>query len=208
MCLLRFTANSKGVKVLFRTGAAFVSARLGIDPIPPMTSAQLSLDSNMGGLIIAGSYVPKTTAQLQTLIERSGSYLTTVVIDVERLLKGDEVLASALETTEEELRKGQDVLVMTSRKLVTGSDEGESLDIGSAVARTLVQFLQQLAVRPRYIIAKVSFVILPAHSPVLVTNMLFHVGRHHRVRRGNKGTEIPTSVDRGPSCRWRTFVEM
>lgn len=56
---------------------------------------------------------------------------------------------------EGQLGKGRDVLVMTSRKLVTGGNERESLDIGSVVAGALVEFLRRLTVRPRYIIAKV-----------------------------------------------------
>lgn len=77
-----------------------------------------------------------------------------VVIKVESLLAGDDVLASALQAAEGDIQAGKDVLVMTSRNLITGSDERESLDIGSKVAACLVQFLQQLTTRPRYIIAK------------------------------------------------------
>jgi hypothetical protein len=44
---------------------------------------------------------------------------------------------------------------MTSRKLITGADELSSLKIGSVVAEALVSVLQQIDVRPRYIIAKV-----------------------------------------------------
>jgi len=98
--------------------------------------------------------VPKTTAQLKILTERSGSSLTTIELEVEKLLKGDDVVAAALKTAEAEISKGQDVLIMTSRKLVTGADERASLDIGSTVARALVDFLQRLTTRPRYIIAK------------------------------------------------------
>lgn len=43
---------------------------------------------------------------------------------------------------------------MTSRKLVTGRDELDSLAIGARVAEALVKVLQQIQVRPRYIIAK------------------------------------------------------
>jgi len=114
----------------------------------------MSFTANRGGLIIAGSYVPKTTSQLKILREQSGTHLTTIELDVEQLLSGSDVLDAALQTAEAEISRGQDVLVMTSRKLVTGSNERESLDIGSVVARTLVDFLTRLSVRPRYVIAK------------------------------------------------------
>lgn len=111
-------------------------------------------------MIIAGSYVPKTTAQLEVLTSRSGDKLTTVVLDVEKLLASPEsaaeAIAHAITVAEREIARRQDVLVMTSRKLVVGDDAKKSLDIGSVVADALVKFLQQLKVKPRYVIAKVS----------------------------------------------------
>ncbi|KAK7181867.1 hypothetical protein DPSP01_009467 [Paraphaeosphaeria sporulosa] len=151
-------ASAQGKKFLFRSGAAFVSARLGISPIPPISAEQLALDGTKGGLIIAGSYVPKTTAQLKYLREHSSDKLTTVELDVNKLLESpesrEEELQRALATAESELQKPQDVLVMTSRKLITGADERSSLDIGSTVAAVLVAFLTKLKATPRYIIAK------------------------------------------------------
>lgn len=153
-----FLAAKRGKRFLFRTGAAFVSARLGISPIPPISAATLSLPSEVGGLILAGSYVPKTTAQLESLVSGRGSKLTTIILDVERLLESplsaEETLTQSLDLAVREISRGQDVLLMTSRKLITGSDERSSLDIGSTVAKTLVSFVERLNSRPRYIIAK------------------------------------------------------
>lgn len=153
-------AASQGREFLFRTGAAFVSSRLGIPQIEPISAAQLSLSPAVGGLVIAGSYVPKTTAQLQVLRERGGDKLTTIVLDVPKLLVSEEEakaeIKKDIEIAEAEIAKGQDVLIMTSRDLVTGDDERKSLDIGSTVAKALVSFLVDLKTKPRYIIAKVS----------------------------------------------------
>ncbi|KAH7143793.1 hypothetical protein EDB81DRAFT_796380 [Dactylonectria macrodidyma] len=151
-------ASESGKRFLFRTGAAFVSARLAIPSIPPISSSHLGLSQDVGGLIIAGSYVPKTTAQLESLRTRSGDKLTSIVLDVRKLLESPDSATSevsnALTTAEAEIRRGQDVLVMTSRELIVGGDEAKSLDIGSTVARALVSFLQKLEQKPRYVIAK------------------------------------------------------
>ncbi|KAJ3540532.1 hypothetical protein NM208_g5028 [Fusarium decemcellulare] len=151
-------ASDSGKRFLFRTGAAFVSARLGIPSIPPISASQLHLSGDAGGLVIAGSYVPKTTAQLESLRNRSGKDLTSIILDVRKLLQSPEdastEVQNALTTAEAEIKKGQDVLVMTSRELVVGDDEAKSLDIGSTVARALVSFLQNLEEKPRYVIAK------------------------------------------------------
>ncbi|KAK6718943.1 hypothetical protein SNK03_002072 [Fusarium graminearum] len=151
-------ASQQGKKYLYRTGAAFVSSRLGISSIPPLSASQLGLSKEVGGLIIAGSYVPKTTAQLDSLVTKSGVNLTTITLNVKALLKSDESakqdVSNAIELASQKIKNGQDVLVMTSRELIVGKDEVESLDIGSTIAKALVSFLQNLEQKPRYIIAK------------------------------------------------------
>lgn len=151
-------AASRGHRFLYRSGAALVSSRLGIEPIPPKSADALHLDKKVGGLIIAGSYVPKTTAQLKTLREKSGDKLTTIELSVKELLSSESAattaITNAISQAESEIQRGQDVLIMTSRDLITGKDERESLNIGSVIAKNLVRFLQDLTTRPRYVIAK------------------------------------------------------
>lgn len=151
-------ASAQSRKFLYRSGAALVSSRLGIKPIPPKSADALKLNKSVGGLIIAGSYVPKTTAQLKTLREEAGDKLTTIELQVDDLLQSEDVADSkvqdAITYAQREIERGQDVLIMTSRKLITGKDERESLNIGSVVAKSLVKFLQGLQTRPRYIVAK------------------------------------------------------
>jgi uncharacterized protein YgbK (DUF1537 family) len=48
----------------------------------------------------------------------------------------------------------QDVVVMTSRQLVTGADKEESLQIGAVVSAALVAVVRGLTVRPRFVVAK------------------------------------------------------
>jgi uncharacterized protein YgbK (DUF1537 family) len=119
-------------------------------------------------LIIAGSYVPKTTAQLKVLTDRRGVTGELAIIE----MKVDELIASpetasqtvqrVVQETESYLRAGKDTLVMTSRKLITGGDKLSSLKIGSAVAEALVSVLQRIEVQPRFIIAKVWFRLFSA----------------------------------------------
>ncbi|ODM16339.1 hypothetical protein SI65_08339 [Aspergillus cristatus] len=156
-------AEAKGKHFLYRTGAAFVSSRLGIRSKAPITANELHLPSprQTGGLILLGSYVPKTTAQVDTLINRSkenGKELAIIEIKVEELLESHEsalrTIQNIVKETEQYLQAGKDTLVMTSRKLVTGDDKISSLAIGTTVAEAVVRVLQGIEVRPRYIIAK------------------------------------------------------
>jgi len=156
-------AEQTGKRYLYRTGAAFVSARLGITGKASMTAQELDMDystNSTGGLIIAGSYVPKTTAQLKALRERRGLNLHVIELDVGKLIdssgEGSGSVASAIVEANTWIQNGEDVLVMTSRKLITGSDGISSLKIGGLVAAALVDVLQGVTVRPRYVIAKVT----------------------------------------------------
>ena len=156
--------QAQGKRYIYRTGAAFVSTRLGIEQIPPLTPEDLDMDvspSSTGGLIIAGSYVPKTTEQLKVLVDGRGDKLTKIELDVVELLASPEntkeTIQSSVDRAAKLIKDGQDVLLMTSRNLVTAEDEESNLKIGAIIASSLVEFLKLLEVRPRYIIAKVAF---------------------------------------------------
>lgn len=156
-----YAAESRGRKFLFRTAAAFVSSRLGIIPKPPMSAKDLDFSYNhnvSGGLIIAGSYVPKTTTQLGALISRRGGKLRVLELNVAVLTAEgttNDLVRRTADTASAEIAAGHDVLVMTSRELVKGHDALSSLGIGSGVAAALVRIVQLISTRPRYIIAKV-----------------------------------------------------
>ncbi|RAK87417.1 hypothetical protein BO79DRAFT_288512 [Aspergillus costaricaensis CBS 115574] len=162
---------------LYRTAAAFVSTNLGIRPQPPLTASSFPSEtqpnSKTGGtLIIAGSYVPKTTAQLNHLTTKHGpggtNTLSIIELNVEDIIATtttptnttedssplDPIITSTVTAVESSLLSGKDVLVMTSRKLITGGDELSSLAIGGRVAEALVEVLKRVKVRPRVIIAK------------------------------------------------------
>ena len=152
-------AAAQGKKFLFRTGAAFVSTRLGVEPIPPLSAKDLGIDrakNPLGGLIIVGSYVPKTTLQIKKLIERRGQELLGSTTTAQKAID------SAISEAEKHLNNGEDVLAMTSRDLVKGKDERESLQIGSSVSKAVLEFANGLKVRPRFVIAKVRMMLTTA----------------------------------------------
>lgn len=59
-----------GKRFLCRTAASFVSARIGIISKPPVLPKDVGIARERnGGLIIVGSYVPKTTKQVKNDIK-------------------------------------------------------------------------------------------------------------------------------------------
>ena len=54
-----------GKRFLCRTAASFVSALMGIISKPPILPNDIGIDRERnGGLIVVGSYIPKTTKQV------------------------------------------------------------------------------------------------------------------------------------------------
>lgn len=61
-------AELKGMRFLCRTAASFVSTRVGIIPKAPILPKDLGINKERnGGLIVVGSYVPKTTKQVKMM---------------------------------------------------------------------------------------------------------------------------------------------
>ena len=83
-------AEVKGRQFLCRTAASFVSARIGIIPKAPILPKDLGINKGRsGGLIVVGSYVPKTTKQVKLVpSEFFSNLLFPNIVDVIYLLHG------------------------------------------------------------------------------------------------------------------------
>jgi uncharacterized protein YgbK (DUF1537 family) len=124
-------------------------------PRPLLTRADLSLPASGAGLLVAGSYVPRTSAQLDALFEQSS--VRQVEINVPRLL--DETtrtgeIERAIQAVNASLSQEQDTVVYTSRDLVSVPSADENLAIGQVVSSSLVAIVRGLEKRPRYLLAK------------------------------------------------------
>ena len=147
-------AEARGARLLCRSAASLVQMRLGLATRPLLDARALALKRESAGLIVVGSYVPKTTTQLNALLATG---IAAVELNVARLLDNAQQtveIARARNAVEAQLRAGTDVVVYTSRELVSGVDARDSLAIGGRVSSGLVALLSELRVRPRYVIAK------------------------------------------------------
>ena len=147
--------ETAGRRVIARSAAAYAAARLGQRPPPLLRGPELTPSTPHGGLIVAGSHVPKTTAQLNCL--RAQHDLTAIELSVEDLLyrkSREVVITEAVTTMNAALQAGRDVLVFTSREVVTSSDAKTNLEIGADVSRALIKVVQGVCASPRFLIAK------------------------------------------------------
>lgn len=149
------TAEARGKRFLYRTAASFVAVRADITPRPLLTAADMGLAEARGGLVIVGSYVPRSSSQLEALHSQSG--VQSVEVHVPALLdttQRDAEITRVCHAIEHGLRQGQDVVVFTSRMLVTGADAHSNLSIGQHISAGLVAIVHGLTRRPRYLLAK------------------------------------------------------
>ncbi|MDH3604462.1 MAG: hypothetical protein OEU26_33060, partial [Candidatus Tectomicrobia bacterium] len=89
------------------------------------------------------------------LLQQPG--MTSIKIEVADLLSGTQrssAVAAAVQQADSSLNRNEDVVIFTSRELVTGDDADQSLSIGQRVSDGLVAIMQALTTRPRYILAK------------------------------------------------------
>jgi len=108
------------------------------------------------GLVVVGSHVGQTTRQLEGLRALGGIH--EIEIDVRRLLDPaarPAVVADAVGRASAGLEEA-DVVISTSRELVTGPDADASLAIARAVSAVLVSVVGGVVARamPRWLIGK------------------------------------------------------
>ncbi|XP_073100387.1 uncharacterized protein [Elaeis guineensis] len=153
-------AEMEGKRFLCRTAASFVSARIGIRAKPPICPRDLGITKDkFGGLIVVGSYVPKTTKQVEELKGQLGHALRCIEVSVDKISmksteEREEEISHVSEIATASLKANKDTLLMTSRQLITGKSPEESLEINYKVSSALVDIVRRINARPRYILAK------------------------------------------------------
>jgi len=151
-------AMKLGKSFLFRSAAAFtkVIGRVGDKPL--LTKAELlTAPTTHGGLIMVGSHVQKTTEQLEELKKcdfiRFLEFDCHLVLFPERFQQERERIQQQCETL---IASGQTVAVYTKReRLDLGENrKEEELKLSVQISDAVTQIVNQLHVRPKYIIAK------------------------------------------------------
>jgi uncharacterized protein YgbK (DUF1537 family) len=149
-------AERQGTRLLYRVGPSFVRARAGQAARAPLTHGDLTVSAHAHGLIAVGSHVGLTTRQLDRVRDRGG--VTEVELDVHTLLDPErrerhvtEVAAAGTAALD-----AGDVVVRTTRSVVTGDHADASLAIARQVSAALVQAVREIttARRPAFVVAK------------------------------------------------------
>ncbi|MEM9079898.1 MAG: four-carbon acid sugar kinase family protein [Verrucomicrobiota bacterium] len=154
--VLATALHNSNRQFLFRTAASFVQTLAGLPMRPPLDPWQLQdLEENSnGGLIVVGSHVRKTSAQLSHLLENTPD-ANPVELHVPSLLENpDDTLFPVSQQLNQTIESGKTVILFTSRDRIDAPTEEANLAISQTVSRSLVSLVQSLAVRPKFLIAK------------------------------------------------------
>ena len=142
-------AYAAGKNFIFRTAAAFTKVIGGVANKPLLTKPELVEENNPhGGLIIVGSHVKKTTAQLDELKKLSS--VEFIEFDVSDLSAVDKIIRRA----EENISRGQTTAIYTSRVVLTAGSEEKNLQLSVKISDALTSIVNRLNVRPKFLIAK------------------------------------------------------
>jgi uncharacterized protein YgbK (DUF1537 family) len=148
-------AEKSGKTFLCRSSATLVPIRAGMESGQPFSPGQANMQAETGGLIVVGSYVPKTTNQLTWLLTTGD--VETVEVNVGDLLRSTDTSVQAESISHQLdswLLARKNVVLYTSRLLETGADSVSSLRINALVSDFLVSIVKGLTIRPGFMIAK------------------------------------------------------
>jgi uncharacterized protein YgbK (DUF1537 family) len=148
------TAEAAGRRFVYQTAASFVRIRAGIAPRPLLTRAEIAEAGANGGLLVVGSHVERTNAQLARVLALPG--VEAVELGVDALIDGSgrDEIARVRAKVAALLRAGRNVVLYTSREHRAGATTAESVAIGRRLRKALCEIVGGLAARPRFLVVK------------------------------------------------------
>ncbi len=156
-----------GKSFLIRSAASIVASLMGLSDRPYLSSLELTMKAcnhlnvgKNGGLMVMGSYVEKSTRQLNYLInELSKNHRNFVHLELKTESSIDsghlgKTISDLSRQANAYLSSGKTVLITTSRILIRGKNPSEDLNINETVADALISVVKRIDQVPRFFVAK------------------------------------------------------
>lgn len=147
---------AEGRRFLFRTAASWVSAWAGVDRRPLLDPDELGLAAGRPGLVVVGSYVPKTSRQAAALLDQVEIDLVEMpaeeLVDAEARGRRIEQAAARMRAS---LEAGRNAMVMTGRELVRGGSPEHDIRLQAEVSAAVAEAVRKAArAAPAWVVAK------------------------------------------------------
>jgi uncharacterized protein YgbK (DUF1537 family) len=146
-------AENRGKKFAYRCAAGFVKARGGFAKKPLLSHQDLATGTSPG-LVVVGSYVEKTSRQLEPLL--ASAEVRGIELRVKELLlpeNRDKEIQQAIAKIDRNMAAGLTTVLYTSRELHKTQDE-DFQDNGKTIMGSLCEVVKQIKIRPGYLVAK------------------------------------------------------
>jgi uncharacterized protein YgbK (DUF1537 family) len=146
-------AASQGKRFLFRSAASILTSLANLGP-QPVEDMHLMVRDGQPGVVIVGSHVRKTTAQLQELLKADG--IVGVEVPVQRLIAEapEPLVAEIVQQVATIFASGKTAVVYTSRQELQFPDVQTRLEFGVKVSGSLMAIVQQLPPDIGFLISK------------------------------------------------------
>jgi uncharacterized protein YgbK (DUF1537 family) len=190
-------AEESGKRFIYRTSASFVKVRGGVEDRPLLTRAEMRPGQG-AGLVVAGSYVARTTTQIDVLVRSHRA--APIEISVPLLIGEDSHSAEVIRVSRaatETMARGTTVLVFTTRAKQASSD---FLAAGRIVMRGLCEVTAGIGERPGFLVAKGGITSIALACTALHCSEAEVLGQVHagvpvwRLGPGSKWSDVPYVV--------------
>ncbi len=155
-CAALYRVLEKGKHFVYRTAADFVKAVGAISDKELLTSKDMDICEDKGGIVMIGSHTAKTTSQLDML--RDLNNLRFIEYDSDKVLTG-ELESETMKTAKlasELIEQGMTPVLYTKRKVlgVPGDTKESALIRSAAISDAFTDVVSKLKISPSFIVGK------------------------------------------------------
>lgn len=166
---------------ILRSAASIIPAIAGQPKKDPLRSTEIKVKGDNGSLLIIGSHVPLTSQQLAYLLEQEPE-IRPFELDVHQVIKTERTgyLKNLAEEINHSLLNKQDVVMYTSRELVSSNTRFGSLSLAKQISESIVEVVKNLTVKPGYIVAKGGITSSDVATQGLLAKKPYVIGQIHQ----------------------------
>ncbi len=169
-------AEENGRRFAYRCSASFIKARGGFDDRSLLSHQELA-PGDAPGLIVAGSYVDKTSRQLQLLLD--SGLAEGVELDISKLEQAESAekkIRSITDYVNQLLGNGKTAVLFTSRNLQTNPEHDFS-ETGKIIMQSLCRVVKDIDHKPGWVIAKGGVTSIEVAKTALDVKEAFAIGQ-------------------------------